>query len=579
MHAEITIREIIQPGVLSCAADTPVADAARRMVEAQCSSIMIEEDGSFIGIWTEQDALALDLADAAMFQAPIAQFMSSPVKTLAIDTGIGEAALRFREEDVRHFLVTETSGEPCGIISQTDIVINQGIEYFISLREIKSVFNSRHRIVPGTMPIAEAVREMNLGRLDAIVVQCPERGNGILTERDVVRLISSCQPHATVAELASCPLITLPLNASLYQTRKLFVEKRIRHLGVTDGDDELLGLITFSDILANIEHEYVRHLREALRESEASLAVSNQHLRLAATAFDSTFEGIVVTNTANVIESVNPAFTQITGYKAQEVIGKTPAILSSGRHDSAFYRAMYEALAQTGHWQGEICNRRKNGEIYVEWLTINAVKNKDGNVTNYVAVFTDFTTRKAAEEQMRFLAQHDALTGLPNRNLLRERLLRAIPHAQRNGKKLAVIFLDLDDFKEINDQFGHDAGDQMLRVVAQRLSDGVRAEDTVARLGGDEFIVVLEEMSDDGNIPTIVGKIIATLAAPVTFHGREMSIATSVGICLYPDDGQSADELVKNADVAMYRAKEKGRNSFHFFSGGAAGCGAGAELD
>lgn len=567
MHPEITIREIISPDILSCAPATPLAEAARLMVDKRCSSILVAEDGKAVGIWTEQDALALDVADADPLRSPIARFMSAPVKTLSVDTALGEAALRFREEGVRHFLVVDAAGAHCGILSQSDVVINQGIEYFISLREVKAVFNRRHLTVPGVTPTRDAVREMKQGSLDAIVVQDAERGYGMFTERDVVRLIGAVAPPATIGELASYPLITLPVNASLYQARKYFIEKRIRHLGVVGDAGELLGLIAFSDILANIEHEYVHHLREALRESQSALALSTQHLQLAAKAFESTFEGIVVTTADNIIESVNPAFTRITGYQAQEVVGRTPAILASGRHDAAFYQGMYDALAKTGSWQGEVCNRRKNGEIYVEWLTINAVKDVAGNVTNYVAVFTDFTSRKAAEEQVRFLAQHDALTRLPNRTLLRERLLRAILHAHRNGRKLAVFFLDLDDFKLVNDTLGHSAGDHMLKVVAQRLTDCVRAEDTVARLGGDEFIVVLEEIASAEDVPAIVEKVIASLAQPMVFEGHEMRVSTSIGISLYPEDGVDPDMLIKNADIAMYQAKEAGgTNACHFFT-------------
>jgi diguanylate cyclase (GGDEF)-like protein/PAS domain S-box-containing protein len=566
-HAELTIQEIIRSNILSCAPATPLADAARRMVEGRCGSILIEADGKAVGIWTEQDALALDITDAKTGRSPISQFMSAPVKTLPVDTGLGEAALRFREEGVRHFLVIDAAGKHRGIISQSDIVINQGIEYFICLRQVKSVFNRRHLIVPGATPVRDAVCEMKQGGLDAIVVLHPERGYGMFTERDVVRLLSSSVSLATVGELASYPLITLPLKTSIYQARKCFVEKRIRHLGVTGDAGELLGLITFADILANIEHEYVHHLREALRESESALAASIQHLRLAAKAFESTFEGIVLTNADYVIESINPAFTQITGYSAQEVIGKTPAILASGRHDGSFYKEMYETLASTGSWQGEICNRRKSGEIYVEWLTINAVKDSAGHLTNYVAVFSDFTSRKAAEEQMRFLAQHDALTRLPNRALLKDRLVRAIPHAHRYGKKLAVFFLDLDDFKQVNDTLGHAAGDHMLKVLAQRLTDCVRAEDTVARIGGDEFILVLEDIAGEEAVPAIARKVLDTLSQPMLFEGQEMRIATSVGISLYPDDGDDPDLLIRNADIAMYQAKENaGSNAFAFFA-------------
>lgn len=559
MQADITIREILQTGLLSCRQDTAVADAAAQMVKARCSSIMVEDAaGTVVGIWTERDALALDLTEPGLLQAPIEKYMSSPVKTLSVTTGIGEAALRFREERIRHFLVLDEAGKPCGVISQSDIVINQGIEYFIALREVDAVFNRRYQVVVGTLPMSEAVAQMRSGQLDAIIVQRSDGVYGILTERDVVRLISDRQLDVVVEAVASYPLITLPLKTSLYQARKVFVDNRIRHLGVTGAGGELLGLVTFSDILANIEHEYVHHLREALREAEANLAASHQTLRLAAKAFESTFEGILVTNADRVIESVNPAFTQITGYQAQEVIGKTPAMLASGRHDAAFYNEMYQALQETGHWQGEICNRRKNGEAYVEWLTINAVKDPAGKVTNYVAVFTDFTTRKQAEDEIRFLAEHDPLTRLPNRTLLRERLSRAMAHADRNGKKVAVIFLDLDDFKGVNDNFGHGAGDEMLRVVAERMVEAVRREDTVARLAGDEFVLVLEDLSGVEGIAAIVNKIVDAVARPVVHEGREIKVATSVGVSLYPDHGNDVDILVKHADEAMYAAKEKG---------------------
>ena len=566
MKAEVTIRDIVQTNVLSCAPETPLADAARRMVEGHCSSILIEKDGTVVGIWTEQDALRLDLSSPSYDRAPISASMSTPVKTLPENVSIGEAALRFREERVRHFVVVGSDGRHRGIVSQSDIVIHQGIEYFVALREVKSVFNRRHLVIPAATAVHQAVAEMRQGGLDAVIVKHPHYGHGILTERDVVRLISRGLPLTTIGELASYPLITLSITDSLYQARKHFVDKHIRHLGVTGDDGALVGLITFADILANIEHQYVHHLREALRESQSRLESSSQHLQLAAKAFESTFEGIVVTDAHSVIESVNPAFTQITGYAAREVIGKTPGVLSSGRHGPDFYREMYDALEANGYWQGEICNRRKNGEIYVEWLNINAVRDVEGHITNYVAVFSDFTSRKAAEDQIRFLAQHDALTKLPNRNLLRERLVRAIPHAQRNGRKLAVIFLDLDDFKKVNDSYGHAAGDHMLKTVARRLTDCVRAEDTVARLAGDEFILVLEEINSGEDVAAVVRKVIEALRQPIDFEGREMTVTTSVGVSLYPADGTTPDELIKNADLAMYASKDMGRDTYRFFS-------------
>ncbi|MBS4095233.1 MAG: diguanylate cyclase [Sulfuricella sp.] len=565
MPNDITIESILNTDILTCPPETPLSKAAALMVEAYCSSILVEEHGKMVGIWTEQDALALDVFDPEAFDKPITEFMSSPVKVIGIDTGLGEAALRFREEGVRHFLVVDDNGRHRGIVTQSDIVMNQGIEYYVAMRDVKSVLNRHNISISGTALLSEAIQRMTQEGCNALITRCPDGVYGILTERDVVRHIGSGQALKLVGELASRPLICVSSDSSLYNARKLFIKSHIRHLGVTSEDGELLGLVTFSDILASIEYDYVNQLRETLREREQSLAISNQHLRLAAKAFESTFEGIMVTTADNVIESVNPAFTQITGYKSHEVIGKTPGLLSSGRHDEVFYRKMREDLDQAGHWQGEIWNKRRNGEIFAEWLTINSVKDNDGKVTNYVAVFSDITMRKAAEEQMRFLAHHDALTSLPNRALLMERLRHAIPHAHRNKKKVAVMFLDLDRFKRINDTLGHPIGDQLLRIVAQRLTACVRGEDTVARLSGDEFIVLLEEIHDADMVPPIARKVVAALAQPLHIEGHEVGITTSLGISVFPDDGKTPDDLIKHADAAMYLAKEDGRNNFKFY--------------
>ncbi|NMM13845.1 MAG: diguanylate cyclase [Rhodoferax sp.] len=565
MPADITIERIIHPHVLTCAPETLLSEAAQRMMEARCSSILVAKDGAIVGIWTEQDALALDMSSPQTFHSPIAQHMTSPVKTIHVKTGVGEAALRFREEKVRHFLAVDDNGVHKGIVTQTDVVISQGIEYYISLREVTSVLNRRYPIIPDTAPLGEAVKNMRTGQLDAIITEYSDGSYGILTERDVVRLISGDKPLASVGDLASRPLICVPSDASLYHARNLFLEKHIRHLGVSGSDGKLLGLVTFADLLASIEHDYVQQLRETLKEREHSLAISQQHQRLAAKVFESTFEGIMITNADNVIESVNPAFTQITGFLAHEVIGKTPAILSSGKHDEGFYRKMREDLGVAGHWRGEIWNRRRNGEIYPEWLTINTVRNDDGNVTHYVGVFSDITKRKATEEEMIFLANHDGLTGLPNRALFVERLRHAIAHAHRNREKVAVMFLDLDKFKQINDTLGHHVGDQLLQVVAQRLTTCVREDDTVARLGGDEFTVILESIANTDDVPYVAQKIIDSLSRPMLLDGHEITVTVSVGISLYPADSEQSDDLIKYADTAMYLAKKVGRNNFQFF--------------
>lgn len=564
--ADIAIERIIQPGILHCAPDTPLHEAAQRMVQARCSSIAVMEAEAIVGLWTEHDALALDISDPRLFLAPIAQHMSSPVKTLPAGTSLGETAMRFREEKVRHFLVVDAAGAYKGIVTQTDIVLNQGVEYYLSLREVQSVLNRRYPVIASTLPLPQAVQAMRARDADAAIVAYPDGDHGILTERDMLRLIGNGNHAVQVGEIASRPLVTVTATSSLYRARQIFVERQIRHLGVTAETGELQGLVTFADILASVEHDYVRQLRETLRERERSLEISQQHQRLALKVFESTLEGIIVTNRHGIIESVNPAFTRITGYGAGEVTGQRPSLLSSGRHDDKFYRHMWDELNAHGHWQGEIWNRRRNGEIYPEWLTINMVRNDAGEVLNYIGVFSDITKRKAVEQRMQFLAYHDGLTGLPNRGLFLDRLHHAVAHAHRSKEMVAVMFLDLDGFKPVNDTLGHHIGDQLLQVVAQRLLASVREADTVARLGGDEFTIVLESITDADDVPLIAGKIIAAVSEAIRIDDHAIGTTPSVGISVYPADATQPEELLRLADMAMYAAKKDGGGRFRFFT-------------
>ncbi len=291
-----------------------------------------------------------------------------------------------------------------------------------------------------------------------------------------------------------------------------------------------------------------------------------KRLREAATVFDSTTEGVVVTDVRGGILSVNRAFASITGYTEAEVLGRNPSLLKSGRHDDRFYSTLWHSLEQTGQWQGEIWNRRKNGEVYPEWLTINAVHDNTGQVSNYVAVFADITKLKQSQREIDHLAHHDPLTALPNRLLLNVTLSQSLRHAAREGQQVGVLFLDLDRFKVVNDSLGHPLGDQLLVEVARRLLGLVRAEDTVARLGGDEFVVVLEELRQAEDSAKVAKKLLEVLHQPFRVDGHELYLSGSVGICLYPNDGRDGQTLLKNADAAMYKAKEEGGNRYRFYT-------------
>jgi diguanylate cyclase (GGDEF)-like protein/PAS domain S-box-containing protein len=307
-----------------------------------------------------------------------------------------------------------------------------------------------------------------------------------------------------------------------------------------------------------IWHGFARDITGSRRDDEER--------RLAAAVFTNTQEGVVITDSTGRILAANPSVVTITGYSRAELIGNTMRRLQSGRHDRAFYDALWQAVRTTGYWQGEIWNRRKNGEVYPELLTISTVRDEKGEIVNYVGSFSDITTWKRSQQRMEHLAHHDALTGLPNRLMLLSRLEHAVSKARRDQGLGAVLFLDLDRFKQVNDTLGHPAGDALLIAVAKRLRERLRDSDTLARLGGDEFVIVLEDLAARNQAASLAQELIARLAEPFDLSdGHTARIGGSIGIALFPADGTEPDALIKRADVALYEAKQAGRGTYRFF--------------
>ncbi len=286
---------------------------------------------------------------------------------------------------------------------------------------------------------------------------------------------------------------------------------------------------------------------------------------LAASVFNASSNGILISDLNNKILAINPAFTNITGYTPEDIVGKNPKILSSGRHDPAFYQKLWQAIETDGFWQGEIWNRNKDGAVFAEWLTINAAKNAHGDITHHIAIFSDITERKIKAEHIEHLATHDGLTGLPNRIMFDELLNIALADARRTQTKMAVLFLDLDKFKQVNDTLGHDVGDLLLKYIAKTLHSLLRAGDIVARQGGDEFTMALPHIASKHDAIQLATKILHTLEQPCTLKGHTLTATISIGIALFPDDGTEIFTLLKHADVALYRAKKAGRNNFQFY--------------
>lgn len=292
-----------------------------------------------------------------------------------------------------------------------------------------------------------------------------------------------------------------------------------------------------------------------------------QRALLAEAAFSATDTGIMVLDAAYRIIRVNPAFTRLTGYSTDDVLGQPPLMLGSAEEAPGFHDRILAEVSPDGGWEGEVWNRRKSGEEFAVWLRLNAVRDEGGTLSGYVAVLSDITRRKRAEAELVRQATRDPLTGLPNRSLLGSLLSEAVERAEVGNTQCAVLFVDLDGFKAVNDTYGHDVGDELLKDAARRLRATLRASDEVGRLGGDEFVVLLNDIGGGGDAETVAGKVVATLSQPFTVGGVSAMVSASVGMALWPDDGKTAEALLKCADEAMYRAKNSGKNQW---------CGAGA---
>ncbi len=332
------------------------------------------------------------------------------------------------------------------------------------------------------------------------------------------------------------------------------------------------GQVLGTFALYNTEARNPSDYELGLIDSEArltSLAIeqsrAESRLQMAASVFTHAREGILITDCQGNIIEANQVFTDITGYSREETIGKNPRILQSGLHDKEFYSALWQSLVETGNWYGEIWNRRKNGELYAAMMTISAVQDIHGITQNYVNLFTDITPLKEHQRQLEYIAHYDALTGLPNRVLLADRLKQAMARSHRNGRSLAVLYLDLDGFKAVNDQHGHDTGDQLLVNISHRLKEVLREGDTLARIGGDEFVVVMVDLEHPEDYEAVLNRLLSVAAEPVTLNQNLLLVSASIGATLYPQDAADADQLLRHADQAMYVAKQAGKNCFHLF--------------
>lgn len=354
-----------------------------------------------------------------------------------------------------------------------------------------------------------------------------------------------------------------PLEVAL----TIFNHAKVDFLAVLDDQGQYCGTISrFSLFNALLNHEHQLLLEKSALVDRLIAELS--HHKIAETVFNATSEGIMVTDENSVILKVNPAFSNTTGYSAEEAIGQTPHLLSSGKQDKAFYQEMWCSITTRNQWQGEIWNRRKSGEIYPEWLTINRIRTPEENGIRYVGVFSDISLHKELENTLQRLAYYDSLTGLPNRTLLRNRLDFLITNRKHDesNSKIALVFIDLDNFKYINDALGHQIGDAVLIEVGKRLRDAMCESDTVARFGGDEFAALIAQYESETSLARCVRKIFDHLNGHILIEGHEIFVSVSIGVAQYPQDASDCDGLLQLADIAMYRAKDSGREQISYYA-------------
>lgn len=546
--------------VLSPAALVREAISAMAARDANCA--VVAEDNKPVGMITERDAVRFYRDGDDSLDLTVASVMSKPVATIPVGTHLHDAMERMQAQHIRHLVVVGETGEVAGILSEHDVVRQLESEYLdFALKDSRrtrrqlqesemrrnAVFNQARQFM-GILDLDSTLRDANRSALELIGDPDPEEVIGKpfwstpWWSHDPALQARLRQAFAEVASgrpnrfEATHPAADGTLHYVDFQLHPILDESGKLALAMAEGTD-----IT------------ERHRVEEQR-------------RLALRVFQSSHDGILITDPAGIILDVNQAFSDLTGYSREEAVGQSSRLLDSGHHDRAFFEQMFDTIAREDHWLGEIWNRTKAGAISVVLMTISAVRDTAGELTHYVGVFTDITQKKESERRLEHLAHHDALTDLPNRSLFRDRLHQAIRKAGRDDQTLALLFVDLDRFKEVNDTLGHVAGDRLLVEAARRITACVRNSDTVARLGGDEFTVVLQGVEDSDAAAGIAREVIDALSAPFDLGQNAVSLSASIGIALCPDDTEDPDALTDAADQAMYDAKALGRNRYSFYT-------------
>lgn len=584
---KVLLSEILTASVKTTSPDAVIAEVLAEMAALKISCVVaVDAERRPQGIFTERDAVRLLAERRGMGALKMSEVMSTPPFSSAADIDFREAYRLLQERGFRHLVVVDSEGRLQGIVTEGDFMQRLDVGDLSEFKSAEKVMSRNIVTVDVDDSIADAISLMSRNRYSCVVVMREQTPYGILTERDIVRLAPLIDDvgDTPVSSVVHTPLITAPPGMTLPDAIKLMAQYKIRHLVVTE-NDKLLGLLTRHDLVKTLQGSYVHFLHETIQVQRKELFRLSQQrslFKLHDAALAASANAIIIADRQAVIQWANPAFSLLTGYTLEETVGSNMRdLVKSGEHGPEFYVEFWRTLLDGRVWHGEVINKRRDGTFYPEEMTVTPVRLDSDEITHFIAVKQDISERKQAEAQIYNLAFFDALTRLPNRRLLNDRLEQAKAASKRSGRYGALMFLDLDNFKPLNDEYGHEVGDLLLQEVARRINSCVREVDTVARFGGDEFVVILKELDTDMSASTTQAGIVAEkiriiLAQPysLTIHASqdesvkntvEHHSTSSIGVVLFRDHDATSIDLIKWADLAMYQAKTAGRNLIRFY--------------
>lgn len=566
---KMRIRQLISRQVISVTPETPADEAIAIMARSRISCVVVAEKKRPLGIFTERDLVRAANRHIPIGSRPISELMTSPVMTIPGSLSVYEAYALMLTNRIRHHIVVDHAGRILGLMTQSDLINHLGHEYFVELRKIEQVMTADVVTISRDVPIKEALALMAGPGISCAVVEDNRCPVGIVTERDAVRLVADGidLETVTVGAVMSSPVLTVAVGTTVHKAALLMKQERIRRVVVVDDNGGIAGIITQSDIIKGLEGKYIESLKEIIREKESIFRQTAREL-LDKTIFldnilsSSVSMAIIATDSNFMIKYFNPVAEKVFGHNAVDAIGRCALDLLA-----------LEAIAPTSlHEAREIVEKEGKcifpAEVDRDGVTLyydgslSGILDKQETLLGFVLMLHDITERRRYEETIHHLAYHDALTGLPNRVLLNDRLGQALTAANRNGTRGALMILDLDRFKDINDTLGHSMGDLLLKAVGERLAGLLRKSDTVSRMGGDEFVLLLPTVTSTVSAAVKADKIVKAFRRPFVCNGHTLNVTASIGIADFPDDGEDAETLLKNADIALYRVKEQGRNNF-----------------